>query len=371
MRYLTLIFTLFWSCGDSTLFEGSKARKNNVESIFFLNIGPNSATLVWNCEEEMDAYVTYGRETLDKIIPSLNFGKSHIVTLSGLIPQTDYVYTVSCGKNLDDITWINSFQSAVSDDPIKTRGIWLIGGIGTDSVITPSGTYPGNYAFIGGVLLPDGRVFCVPSGTTTARIYIPSTDTLITPGGTYPGGVGMFNGGVLLLDGRVFCVPYSSTSARIYNPTTDSVITPNGTYPGNYAFAGGVLLPDGRVFCVPCNSTSARIYNPANDTLITPAGTYPGSNAFFGGVLLPDGRVFCVPCNSTTARIYDPVSDILSTPIGTYPGSFAYNGGVLLTDGRVFSVPCVSTTANGLATTRGTNLNFPLPLLLSPFLNKL
>lgn len=79
MRYLTLIFTLFWSCGDSTLFEGSKARKNNVESIFFLNIGPNSATLVWNCEEEMDAYVTYGRETLDKIIPSLNFGKSHIV----------------------------------------------------------------------------------------------------------------------------------------------------------------------------------------------------------------------------------------------------------------------------------------------------
>ncbi|AXX15746.1 MULTISPECIES: Kelch repeat-containing protein [Leptospira] len=132
MRYLTLIFTLFWSCGDSTLFEGSKARKNNVESIFFLNIGPNSATLAWNCEEEMDAYVTYGRETLDKIIPSLNFGKSHIVTLNGLIPQTDYVYTVSCGKNLDDITWINSFQSSVSDDPIKTRGIWLIGGIGMD-----------------------------------------------------------------------------------------------------------------------------------------------------------------------------------------------------------------------------------------------
>ncbi|WP_061207301.1 Kelch repeat-containing protein [Leptospira santarosai] len=132
MRYLVLTFALFWSCGDSTLFEGSKARKNNIESIFFLHIGPNSATLVWNCGEEMDAYATYGRETLDRIIPSLNFGKSHIVTLTGLVPQTNYIYTVSCGNDLDDITWINDFQSAVSDDPIKTRGIWLIGGIGTD-----------------------------------------------------------------------------------------------------------------------------------------------------------------------------------------------------------------------------------------------
>ncbi|EMM71050.1 kelch repeat protein [Leptospira weilii str. 2006001855] len=131
MKYLVLI-ALFLSCGDSTLFEGSKARKNNIENIFFLSIRPNSATLVWNCEEEMDAYATYGRETLDKIIPSLNFGKSHIVTLTDLIPQTDYIYTVSCGNNLDDMTWMNRFQSAVSDDPIKTRGIWLLGGIGTD-----------------------------------------------------------------------------------------------------------------------------------------------------------------------------------------------------------------------------------------------
>ena len=66
-------------------------------------------------------------------------------------------------------------------------------------------------------------------------------------------------GGVLLPDGRVFCVPFNSTSARIYDPVTDTLTTPAGTYPGNYAFVGGVLLPDGRVFCVPFTSTSARI----------------------------------------------------------------------------------------------------------------
>jgi hypothetical protein len=49
---------------------------------------------------------------------------------------------------------------------------------------TPSGTFPGSGAFMGGVLLPDGRVFCVPCNSTAARIYDPATDTLTTPSGT-------------------------------------------------------------------------------------------------------------------------------------------------------------------------------------------
>ena len=132
--------------------------------------------------------------------------------------------------------------------------------IANDTTSTPTGTYPGSGAFAGGVLLPDGRVFCVPINSTSARIYDPVTNTLTTPTGTYPGS-GAFAGGVLLPDGRVFCVPHSSTSARIYDPATNTLTTPTGTYPGNFAFVGGVLLPDGRVFCVPHSSTSARIYS--------------------------------------------------------------------------------------------------------------
>ena len=215
----------------------------------------------------------------------------------------------------------------------------------SDNLTTPTGTYPGGGALVGGVLLPDGRVFCVPYNSTSARIYNPANDTLTTPTGTYPGS-SAFVGGVLLPDGRVFCVPYNSTSARIYNPTTDTLTTPAGTYPGNYAFAGGVLLPDGRVFCVPFyDNTSARIYNPTTDTLTTPTGTYPGSSAFIGGVLLPDGRVFCVPYNSTSARIYNPTTDTLTTPAGTYPGNSAFAKGVLLPDGRVFCVPFYDNTS--------------------------
>ena len=100
-----------------------------------------------------------------------------------------------------------------------------------------------------------------------ATNYGTPADTLTTPTGTYPGS-NAFLGGVLLPDGRVFCVPLNSTTARIYNPATDTLTTPAGTYPGGAAFAGGVLLPDGRVFCVPRDSTTARIYGgPLANTL--------------------------------------------------------------------------------------------------------
>jgi len=158
----------------------------------------------------------------------------------------------------------SSYSSDLKDFPraisfVTKKNYNFQNGNFNDQTTTPSGTYPGSASFEGGVLLPDGRVFCVPHGSTTARIYNPVTDTVTTPSPTFHSGSAAFFGGVLLPDGRVFCVPRDSTTARIYNPVTDTVTTPSGTYPGSAAFIGGVLLPDGRVFCVPYNSTTARI----------------------------------------------------------------------------------------------------------------
>jgi hypothetical protein len=60
-----------------------------------------------------------------------------------------------------------------------------------------------------------------------------------------------FAGGVLLPDGRVFCVPVNASNAKIYDPVTNTQSTTALTSGGSLAFFGGVLLPDGRVFCVP------------------------------------------------------------------------------------------------------------------------
>jgi hypothetical protein len=209
----------------------------------------------------------------------------------------------------------------------------------SDSVSTVAG-FPGSNAYVGGVLMVDGRVFCVPQNATFASIYDPATDSVSTVPG-FPGS-SAYRGGVLMPDGRVFCVPNNATFASIYDPVSDSVSKVGG-FPGSYAYFGGVLLPDGRVFCVPFGSTSARIYDPVSNTVSTVSG-FPGPYAHIGGVLMPDGRVFCAPFNATFASIYDPVSDSVSTVTG-FPGSGAYTGGVLLPDGRVFCVPYNSTSA--------------------------
>ena len=123
----------------------------------------------------------------------------------------------------------------------------------------------GDLAFVGSLSVSDYWFPPTPYSyfeSLRSTNYGTPSDTLTTPTGTYPGS-GAFAGGVLMPDGRVFCVPRSSTTARIYNPSTDTLTTPTGTYPGSNAFAGGVLLPDGRVFCVPYASTTARIYGGA------------------------------------------------------------------------------------------------------------
>ena len=102
------------------------------------------------------------------------------------------------------------FQTVLNNVVAENRSLGLTSG----AAVIPTGTYPGGAAYVGGVLLPDGRVFCVPYNATTARIYDPATDTLTTPTGTYPGS-GAYYGGVLLPDGRVFCVPRTATTARI------------------------------------------------------------------------------------------------------------------------------------------------------------
>lgn len=229
---------------------------------------------------------------------------------------------------------------------------------GAEILTTPGGTYGGGTAHVGGVLMADGRVYCVPDNVTIARIYDPNKNILTTPSGSFPAGTSNYAGGVLMTDGRVFCVPWSATVARIYNPATDTLTLPTGTYPGGQSQYGGVLMADGRVFCVPNLATVARIYDPVTDTLSTPNG---GCTGHAGGVLMLDGRVFCVPHQSTVARIYNPFTDTFTTPAGTYPGGTAHAGGVLLPDGRVFCIPFSTTVAriynpdtNTLTTPQGT-----------------
>ena len=241
----------------------------------------------------------------------------------------------------------------------------------TTAVTTAVGTWPTSnspFAALCCVTLSDGRIFLVPSNTSStgtngvAYIYSSANSTFTTTAAMTGLGTGTatFSGGVLLTDGRVFCVPYNTSTtgttnrAYIYNPSTNTWSTTSamtGLGAGTATFSGGVRLSDGRVFLVPYNTSTtgttnkAYIWNPTNDTWATTSNSLTGvSTAYSGGVLLSDGKVLLVPYNSSSlsrrAAIYNPTANTWSYSYSYLAlSSTAYQGALTLSDGKVFLIP--------------------------------
>ncbi len=176
----------------------------------------------------------------------------------------------------------------------------------TEKLTTPNIDFPGSAAYCGAVLLPNGKVFLIPyaSSVTRGLIFDPVTLTTTSTSASFGSSANKYMGGVLMPDENVYCVPAIATTARIYNSKTGEVSTPPGTFPGNYAFAWGSLTPDGRVFLAPNNSTTARIFDPVANTLSTvPGPAFPGAGGTGGSILLPDGRTFVAPAGTNNVRL--------------------------------------------------------------------
>lgn len=239
---------------------------------------------------------------------------------------------------------------------------------------------PDGYATVGGVLLPDGRVLCVPGAATTARIFDPATDSFTVSAAVWPWtqpGEYHLSGGVLLPDGRVFLAPRVVPYGYIYDPVADVVertaaltrtsagplLLPDGTvllayYSQLYRYdagarrlitcacaigGGGVrtmsLLPDGTVFMGSMGSGGYR-YDPQTDTAIALGGSW--NTPLASPVLLADGRLFC-PALVGGTLIYDPETGVMQDGLAplNHPdyGWVAVGCMTLLPDGRVLCVP--------------------------------
>ncbi len=149
---------------------------------------------------------------------------------------------------------------------------------------------------VGGVLLADGRVFLVPSGTAQTAIFDPSTDTFHVEAAD-PVAVGGWGGGALLADGTVLLLPgtYSELrDCRIYNPATNTYGVPSALAAvapaAQGVFAGGAVLQDGRV-----------VFNPwfARDLVVWE----PGLGVAFGRDVALSGFWNHRPCKSGTVRL--------------------------------------------------------------------
>jgi hypothetical protein len=111
---------------------------------------------------------------------------------------------------------------------------------------------PPQLRFAGGVLAPNGSIYCIPDGSLAVLKIDPTTDTATSFGSLAAAG---WYGGVLAADGMIYCIPNNNTTVLQIDPTTDTITT-FGSLTGISKWNGGVLAQNGVVYGIPCNSTT-------------------------------------------------------------------------------------------------------------------
>ena len=70
-----------------------------------------------------------------------------------------------------------------------------------------------------------------------------------------------WNGGVLAPNGKIYCVPSNSSDILIIDPVANTATRSNmgASLSGSSKWIGGVLAPNGKIYCVPGNSSDILI----------------------------------------------------------------------------------------------------------------
>jgi len=261
---------------------------------------------------------------------------------------------------------------------------------------------PGTNKWVGGVLLPNGNVVCIPSTNAYVGIYDPYKN-IMSLGQNTTG----FNGGVLLPNGNVMCVPSSNTFIVEIDPTKQSPTATLNISHGSagaapYCF-GGCLLPNGKVVLAPA-SGNAMIYDYRTRSVSNVSGYTTGTLKYSGACFASTGEIILAPGSNaiavgkisqsgsfsvatsigsnlstacplgngkilfgttqSTGAVFDPYTDTL-TPV---PLGGSYSGAVPLQDGRGLLVPNGSIIGTGLLIGQ---TPVTATAALSPYLNKL
>jgi hypothetical protein len=150
---------------------------------------------------------------------------------------------------------------------------------------------------------------------------------------------------LMLPDGKVFCVPWNATRIKIFNPSNDTFSTPSAVFSGTTAYAGAVLLPSGKVLMIPFNGTvnPLAIFNPADESMTVLTSSLSTYN--MDGTLLPDGKVLITPSyGGTVSYVLDPIADTIVTTGGTALSTGYRSMPVLAPNGKVYTFRYSSTT---------------------------
>jgi hypothetical protein len=164
---------------------------------------------------------------------------------------------------------------------------------------TLGGLTSGGFKWAGGVLAPNGKIYCAPLATDSVLIIDPSTNTLDS---TTISGIGTqstdYTGAVLGKDGNMYCVPRNGDKVLVIDTTTDTFSFIEGASQasadvwrqrdsaGSYNWRGICFSPELRRFVAVAVFRGASGMDTGNNRRVMTAENNPIWTSRASGVLI-------------------------------------------------------------------------------------
>ncbi len=172
-----------------------------------------------------------GRSTVKlRFSPSNSGRKTATACITSSDPDTGLYMVVLTGLGTPE-------APAPPYEQLSDPANWLIlqqylsecAGLGSSGAPTAAvGSIPlpsGGYKWVGGVLAPNGKIYCPPRSADSVLIIDPQTDTADISSITGLAGSNRWSAGVLAPNQKVYGIPFNSTSVLIIDPAANTADT--------------------------------------------------------------------------------------------------------------------------------------------------
>jgi hypothetical protein len=244
------------------------------------------------------------------------------------------------------------------------------------------GTVSGSYKV--SVLAPNGKIIGIPSNASTILELDPVAKTTTTFGTVSTGGSWRYLGGVLGANGKIYAIPGGASDILEIDPDARTVTSVGGSVvsevvPQNdnsssfYKWEGGVLAPNGQIYSAPLYAQSILEIdtntNPVSIRTFENAGS--GTWKYSGVVLAPSGKLYALPMNLKTILEINISANPITTQtfeISELSTSTNFMSGTLGLNGKIYGIPYQKTKVIEIDP-KGVN-NFDPNIPLSGYYNK-
>ena len=279
------------------------------------------------------------------ITPTATGGIYSSTTVTGVGPPTQYGDNYKGGGLASDgIIYLVNFE------PIG------IGTINTNTNVYTNNPYnanPGGAAVAGGVLGPDGNIYCAPYVNSSQLFYFtPGANTLnsfsISTAQRY-------NKPFLAPNGKIYCLG-SPKILCVIDPIAKTFTEVGTSASQQYAFM--VLGGNGVVYAFPLNASGIGTLDLTTNVIT--ANVIAGGTGYYGGILGPDGNIYLYPLGSGNISVLNTKTNTLSV---LTTSTYGYRSAVLAANGNIYLGASDVIVFSGL--TQTPTLNF----CLTPNLN--